>query len=280
MTLESLLESFSWLILPGGWVWPAVFWGVLAALATLEAWIPAIQRPARRLDRWEANIGLGLVNGIWAPLAPVTTLVAADWAARHGVGLMNQIETPIWVAFAATFLVRSLTGYAFHVTMHKVPVLWRLHRVHHLDTHLDATTGLRTHPVEYALSVVTMASAAAAFGLSPAAIVIYEIVEALMNLAVHTNLRLPRRLDGVLRLLLVTPNMHCVHHSSYQPETDSNYGGVISIWDRMFGTYRPEPIAPLQIGLEEVRDERASNLWWQIKSPIISIPRASGNREA
>jgi sterol desaturase/sphingolipid hydroxylase (fatty acid hydroxylase superfamily) len=283
MTVDLLVDNFTWPTLPSGLVWPAVFWGVLAVLATLEAWIPAIERPPQRRERWETNIGLGLVNGLMAPLAPVSAVIAAEWALGQGIGIINRIDAPLWAAFAATFAGRSLAGYAFHVTMHKIPLLWRLHRVHHLDTHLDATTGLRSHPFEYALSIVTMASLAVALGFSPAALVVYEIVEGLMNLASHTNLRLPRWPDRVLRLLLVTPNMHCVHHSSYRPETDSNYGGVLSIWDRVFGTYRSEPTHAfnrMQIGLEEVRDERASNLWWQIKSPALAIPRAINSADS
>jgi sterol desaturase/sphingolipid hydroxylase (fatty acid hydroxylase superfamily) len=278
MTVESLVDNFIWSNMTSSLIWPAVFWGLLAVIAALEAWIPAIERSPQRRDRWETNIGLGLANGILAPLAPVSAVLAAEWALRHGVGLLNQIDAPLWAAFAATFMLRSLAGYVFHVTMHKVPLLWRLHRVHHLDTHVDATTGLRSHPFEFALNIATMAGIAIALGLSPVALVIYEVVEALMNLATHANLRLPRGPDQVLRVLLVTPNMHCVHHSSDRLETDSNYGGVLSIWDRIFRTYRSEPMKTfdrMQIGLEEVRDERTSNLWWQIKSPVLAIPRAN-----
>jgi sterol desaturase/sphingolipid hydroxylase (fatty acid hydroxylase superfamily) len=254
-----------------------VFWGSLAILGALEVLIPAFQRSPDRLERWPTNIILGVVTITIVPLAPVSALWGAYWAYTHGIGLLNQVDHPWWIAVVVTLAVRSLSGYVDHVVMHKVPFLWRLHRVHHLDTHLDVSTSLRSHPAELATNIVTMVPAAIAFGLAPWVLLVYELVDSIVGALSHANLRIPEFLDRPLRWVMVTPNMHCLHHSSYQPETDSNYGTVFTIWDRLFGTYRAAPINGydgLQIGLSEIRDQRTSDLWWQLKSPAIRIVAA------
>jgi sterol desaturase/sphingolipid hydroxylase (fatty acid hydroxylase superfamily) len=218
-----------------------------------------------------------------APLAPVSAVLGAEWAQRHGIGLLNIADAPLWIAVIATFAIRDFAGYLFHVLMHKVALFWRMHRVHHFDTHLDVSTSLRSHPLEFAAIFFTMVPLVIAFGLDPWALAAYEIVLVIVNLYSHANLRLPELLDRPLRWLLVTPNMHCLHHSSFQPETDSNYGQVFSLWDRLFGTYSAVPRAgygAMQIGLAEIRDGRVSDLWWQIKSPALTIERVSASAGA
>ncbi len=162
--------------------------------------------------------------------------------------------------------------------MHKVPLFWRLHRVHHLDTHLDISTSLRSHPGELVTNLIIVVPGTIVFGLTPWVLIIYELADSTVSLFSHANLRMPQNWDRWLRWVLVTPNMHSLHHSSYQPETDSNYGTVFTFWDRLFGTYRHAPLGgydKLQIGLKEIRDQRASDLWWQLKSPVLSIEGAS-----
>jgi sterol desaturase/sphingolipid hydroxylase (fatty acid hydroxylase superfamily) len=196
---------------------------------------------------------------------------------------LNMVGGPWWVAAIATLAIRDFAGYLFHVLMHKVPLFWRMHRVHHFDTQLDVSTSLRHHPLEFAAMFFTMVPVAILFGLDPWALAAYEIVLGITDAFSHANLRLPKSLDQPLRRLLVTPNMHCLHHSSFQPETDSNYGQVFSLWDRLLGTYSAAPrtgYGAMQIGLAEIRDERASDLWWQIKSPAFTIERASANAAA
>ena len=209
------------------------------------------------------------------PLVPVSIVWAAQWANLNNVGLLNQIAHPLWIGVAVTLVIRSLAGYLVHVLMHKVPLFWRLHRVHHLDTHLDVSTSLRSHPAEPVVNLVITLPVAVIFGMTPWVLIIYELVDAIVNAFSHANLRMPHGLDRRLRWVFVTPNMHCIHHSSYQPETDSNYGQVFAFWDRLFGTYRHAPARgydELQIGLAEIRDQRASDIWWQLKSPAINIP--------
>jgi len=282
--MKDALEGIrAWLLSDRDVLWFAAYWGLLAFIAGLEVVLPAFRQPPQRSKRWPANLGLGIVNMTLAPLAPVSAVWGAQWAQHEGIGLLNALGGPLWTAVVVTFAVRSLAGYLLHVLMHKVPLFWRMHRVHHFDTQLDVSTSLRSHPLEFAATLLTMVPIAILFGLNPWALAAYEAVESLTNALAHANLRLPQWLDRPLRRLLVTPNMHCLHHSSYQPETDSNYGQVFSLWDRLFGTYSSAPRAgyeAMQIGLAELRDARADDLWWQLKSPALAIARESAELAA
>jgi len=278
MTTQTFEGVYAWLSASAETVWFFAYWGVLALFAGLETTIPAFQQPPERQKRWPTNLGLGIVNMMLVPLAPVSAVWAANWAHSQGLGLLNAVSGPRWVAVIGTFALRDFAGYVFHILLHKVQLLWRTHRVHHLDTHIDVSTCLRHHPLELAAIFFTMVWVAIAFGLDPWALAAYEIIYTIVDANSHANLRLPLHIDRALRWLLVTPNMHCLHHSSFQPETDSNYGQVFSLWDRLFGTYSPAPSAgydAMQIGLAEIRDERVTDLWWQIKSPALTIERAS-----
>jgi sterol desaturase/sphingolipid hydroxylase (fatty acid hydroxylase superfamily) len=273
--LESVLAPF---LLDADALWFFAYWGILALFAGLEALAPAFQAPPQRERRWPINLGLGVINILLVPLAPVSAVWGAQWAQSQGIGLLNSVGGPRWIAVIATFAIRDFAGYIVHVLMHKVWLLWRMHRVHHFDTQIDVSTSLRHHPLEFAATFLAMVPLAIAFGLDPWALALYEIVLSAIDAYSHANLRLPERLDRPLRWVLVTPNMHCLHHSSYQPETDSNYGQVFTVWDRLFGTYSRAPRAGydgMQIGLAEIRDGRAADLWWQLKSPALTIERKS-----
>jgi len=273
---EALETIRGWLSFNTDIVWFLGYWFFLALLAGLETMIPAFHRPAQRQLRWPTNIGLGIMNMMLVTLVPVSAVWGAQWAGSKGVGLLNAIDASWWLEMMATFAIASLAGYAIHMLTHKVPLFWRLHRIHHSDTHLDVSTTLRSHPGEVVLLFLTMVPLAIVFGLDAWALGAYEGIHRIIGLVSHANLRLPERIDRPLRWLFVTPNMHCLHHSSYQPETDSNYSQVFSIWDRMFGTYSAAPKAGydvLQFGLEEIRDGRASDIVWQLKSPALRIER-------
>ena len=278
MILQLFQSSVAWFKSDSDVIWFLVFWSFLVILGALEIVIPAFQQPPERLHRWPTNFSLGVVNTMVLPLAPVSAVWGANWAYGQSIGLLNHIAHPWWIAVVVTFAVRSLAGYLDHVLMHKVPLLWRVHRVHHLDTHLDISTSLRSHPAELVTNLLIIVPTSIGFGLTPWVLVFYELTDSMVSVFSHANLRMPEGLDRWLRWVLVTPNMHSLHHSSYQPETDSNYGTVFTLWDRLFGTYRHAPMAgydKLQIGLREIRDQRASDLWWQLKSPALSIPSAS-----
>jgi sterol desaturase/sphingolipid hydroxylase (fatty acid hydroxylase superfamily) len=209
------------------------------------------------------------------PLVPISGILAAEWAQRHNIGLLNLLDGSWWMfAAIATVAIRSLSGYLLHLVLHKIPLLWSIHRVHHFDTTLDVSTGLRNHPLELALVLIVGVPISIIFGLTPWALIAYEAADALFALFSHANVRVPARLDRLLRTVIVTPRWHAMHHSSYRPETDSNYGTVFTIWDRMFRSYC-DPSAvypePLQFGLLELRDDRTSDLWWQLKSPVVGL---------
>jgi sterol desaturase/sphingolipid hydroxylase (fatty acid hydroxylase superfamily) len=167
-------------------------------------------------------------------------------------------------------LVRSLAQYAFHVLSHKVPLLWRLHRVHHSDVYLDVSSALRNHPLEMIANIIFTAAVIALFGLSPLVLAAFEVVDLFANVLTHANLRIPDTVERLLRLLFVTPVLHRLHHSPLRIETDSNYGNMFSFWDRAFGTYRGETIQAgpaIRFGLDEVSTERASDLQAQLSLP-------------
>jgi sterol desaturase/sphingolipid hydroxylase (fatty acid hydroxylase superfamily) len=269
-TFEALLGMF----LPDTQtLWFLAYWGLLAAFAWLEFTVPANRAASNRERRWPTNFGFGIINIVLVTLSPASAVITAQWAENSGVGLLNMASGPWWIALIATVVIRSLGGYALHVLLHKVRLLWPMHRVHHSDTHLDVTTSIRSHPLEFVFQFFTWVPLAVVLGLDPWALAAYELVEGFISLASHANVRrLPDRLDRALRWLFVTPNMHRLHHSSYRPETDSNYGALFSVWDRLFGTYSAAPrdgYDAIQIGLEEIGDERAADFLWQLKSPAI-----------
>jgi len=258
--------------------WFFLYWGVLGALAALEMFIPDRDLPAGRENRWPANFAIGFANAILVPLVPVSVVVVASRAQDREFGLLNYIHPPAWIGAGVTFVALSLAGYGIHVLLHKVPALWRLHRVHHMDLHLDVSTALRTHPLEMLITVVALSAATALLGAVLWAVACYELMDQIVALISHANVRLPRRLEKPLRLLLVTPRFHCLHHSSCRPETDSNYGSLFTLWDRFFGTLNVVPAAGydgVRVGLDEVRDARTWNLWWQMISPAMRLDSAA-----
>lgn len=249
------------------------YWLCLAMFAAIEWAQPAFGGAPQRQDRWPTNFGIGILNIGLAMLVPVTAVAMAQWAKTNGFGLLNIWRVPFWFMALATVLGRSFAGYLFHVTEHKVRTLWRIHRIHHCDTHLDVSTSLRNHPLELIALLCLIVPLAVAIGFDPWVLAAYELIESMTNAFAHANLRLPEKIDRPLRWLFVTPNMHCLHHSAFQPETDSNYGQVFSFWDRIFGTYAAAPRAgygAMQIGLNEIGFEQASDIVWQMKLPAMA----------
>jgi len=253
-----------------------VYWLVLVLFAGLEFFAPQFQ-VSHRGRRWPMNFGLGLINLALIPLVPISALWASEWAQHNGIGLLNLLDSSWWLLAAITTIaIQSFASYATHLLFHKTPWLWRLHRVHHFDNVVDVSTGLRNHPVELLPTLLINASVAIVFGLLPWALITYGTADVLFALYSHANIRIPTSLDRRLRLVLVTPRIHAVHHSAHKPETDSNYGGVFTIWDRLFGTYcdlRADCPETIQFGLAELQDERASDLWWQLKSPACLLTK-------
>lgn len=238
--------------------------GVLTALIALETLFPRKQRVMPRLGRWITNLSLGGFSLIAVRLmGPLTVASAALAAEASGFGLLPLLPLPAWATAVAALIVLDVAMWAQHMAMHKWPLLWRLHQVHHADRDLDVTSGLRFHPFEAAVSMVWKAGVVFLLGAPLAVALAYEIVLGSMALFTHANLRLPLWLDRVLRYVIVTPDMHRVHHSVVRAETDANFGNALSIWDRLFLTYRQDPEggqAGFILGLEDWQDERPASL--------------------
>ncbi len=263
------------------WFW--LFWVLIIVLPAMEYIHPRSQHATDWDERWTVNIGFGVLNGALTSIAPALAVVSAGWAEQHGVGLLNWVAAPGWIVVVATVAVRSLADYVSHVLMHQIPLFWRLHRIHHSDQSLNVSTGLRFHPLEVAASALYMAPIALAFGLSPAVLAVYAVVESVLALLSHADFRIPDALDRGLGRLFITPHIHRIHHSADQPETDSNYGNVFTIWDRLFGTYRAEarlPDSEMRFGLDDIDRAQANDFLWQITSPALPAqlpPRAAGS---
>jgi len=248
-------------------------------LSTMAAWeLLARRRPllAPKRWRWLRNFALVVLDTLCLRL--VSTLLIAGLAIGAAIkaeqwswGLLNQTAVPYWVEIAVTLLVFDVVIYAQHVAFHKIPVLWRIHRVHHSDLDFDVTTALRFHPIEIVLSMGIKMGLALALGAPPAAVLAFEVILNGMAMFNHGNVRLPAVADRLLRLALVTPDMHRVHHSAWHRETDSNYGFNLSWWDRLFRTYRPQPRDGhdnMRIGLDAFRDAGEQTLWWVLRLPF------------
>lgn len=251
-----------------------VFIGLFALFAVLETLSPRRQRNVRRQGRWFTNWTMVVLDALTLRLMalalPLLAVGAALDAKEAGWGLFNLIALPAWPEFLLTILVFDFAIWAQHMITHKVPLLWRFHRVHHADRDMDVTTAIRFHPVEIAASMLLKIGLVYLLGPAVWAVIAFEVLlngTALFN---HANLRLPMALDRVLRMVLVTPDMHRVHHSTLRVEHDSNYGFALSIWDRLFGTYVPQPKAgheAMVIGLEW-QDDGPTRLGWSLSLPF------------
>ncbi len=220
----------------------ASFAGVLALMAGLETLAPRRRPGAPRGWRWANNLALVAVDSLCVRLLfPLAGVGFALLAQERGWGLLHLVSVPGWLAFAVSFVLLDLVIWGQHVAFHRTPALWRLHRMHHADPDIDASTGLRFHPLEIIVSMLVKFAAVAALGAPPAAVLAFEVALNATSMFNHANLRLPAGLDAALRAVIVTPDMHRVHHSVDPAETHSNFGFNLSIWDRLFATYRAQP---------------------------------------
>lgn len=241
----------------------AVFLVVLVAMAGWELAAPRRRQDIPRILRWTNNLALVVVDTIILRLTfPILAVGLALMAEARGWGLFNVLDLPLWLAVLLSILLLDLAIYLQHVLFHAVPSLWRLHRMHHADLEFDVTTGLRFHPVEIVLSMVIKLAIVAALGAPAVAVLLFEVLLNATALFNHANIRLPAGLDRVLRWVVVTPDMHRVHHSVIPAETNSNFGFNLPWWDRLLGTYRAQPKAGhdgMTIGIEQFRTRR--DLW-------------------
>jgi sterol desaturase/sphingolipid hydroxylase (fatty acid hydroxylase superfamily) len=264
------------------------YFGALAGMAVWEALAPRRALTASLRLRWSGNFAITLLQSLltwW--LFPLASIGVAILAADRGWGLFRLVDAPYWLSFAITLAALDLSRYAQHRLQHSVPLLWRLHRMHHTDQDFDFTTALRFHPLDALLTSAIAFAVVAGLGAPVAAVALYELAFVLMAMFAHGNVRLPGRADALLRRVLITPDMHRIHHSTALAETNSNYGGVVSWWDRLFGSYVAEPAAGhegMSIGLAAYRDRRHLMLHRMLADPFMGHPRpapsAAGLRPA
>lgn len=239
------------------------FLGILAVMAVWEVLAPKRVLTVSKTVRWTNNLGLVFLNSFIVRLIfPAAAVGMASFANAHGWGIFNYFSLPPVLAIVLTVVAMDFIIYLQHVLVHAVPVLWRLHRVHHADLDYDVTTGARFHPIEIILSMLIKFATIVVLGAPVVAVIIFEVLLNAMAMFNHGNVGLPNTLDRVLRWFIVTPDMHRVHHSIEDDETNSNFGFNLSIWDRLFGTWREQPRSGHQgmtIGIREFRRPRQSS---------------------
>jgi sterol desaturase/sphingolipid hydroxylase (fatty acid hydroxylase superfamily) len=261
----------AWLIANEAPLRLGAFLGVLALLLLLQ-WRFALRGDGRWARRQAVNLGLVAIGTLLARL--VLPVLAVGWASEawtRGWGLLPALALPDWAGFLLALVLLDLAIYWQHRLFHRVALFWRLHRVHHSDLAFDVTTGVRFHPLELLVSLLIKLAVIAALGAPAVAVLVFELLLSIGALFTHADFALPSRLDRRLRWLLVTPSMHRIHHSPRRIETDSNYGFHLSLWDRLFGSYRQAPMQPeasMPIGLEDWREPAAQRLWPLLRQPL------------
>jgi len=250
------------------------FCGIFAVMALWELIGPRRKQTVGRTWRWPNNLGVVLVDTVLVRiLFPTTAVGLALVANERGIGLLNVVSVPPSIGVVVSVILLDLAIYFQHVLFHAVPMLWRLHRMHHADLDIDVSTGLRFHPIEILLSMLIKLTVVIALGAPAVAVLVFEMLLNATSMFNHSNVRLPLGFDRLLRWFVVTPDMHRVHHSVLTRETNSNFGFNLPWWDRLFGTYRAQPAAgheTMTIGIEQFRDPRELGLDRMLVQPFRS----------
>lgn len=268
----------------------AFFLGIFTVMAFWELMLPRRVLTVSKAVRWVNNLGLVVFNTLLLRLLfPVAAVGMAAFTTERGWGLLNHLQVPPVLAVPIAVIAMDFVIWLQHVMVHAVPILWRLHRVHHADLDYDLTTGARFHPIEIVLSMLIKFATIMVLGPPVVAVMAFEVILNGMAMFNHANVRLPRDLDGLLRWLVVTPDMHRVHHSVEDDEANSNFGFNLSVWDRLFGTYRDQPRGGhegMAIGIHRYRDpEQVDRLPGMLMLPFIGktggyvINRRNWNRD-
>jgi sterol desaturase/sphingolipid hydroxylase (fatty acid hydroxylase superfamily) len=255
----------------------SVFAGVFVLMALIELVLPKRQLIVTKGRRWLTNLGISVTAAVvlrlMAALAvPLAAAAAAFYAQEHEIGLLNAVAWPAWLKIVIALAVLDLAIWAQHLASHKIPILWRLHRVHHADRDIDVTTAVRFHPVEIALSMLWKIVVVVPLGASPFAVFLFEVILNGCAMFNHANIALPAWLDRIVRLFIVTPDMHRVHHSVQRREHDSNYGFNLSLWDRLFRTYTAQPEGGhlgMTIGLTPYQSDDPTRFGWSLWLPFV-----------
>ncbi len=248
--------------------------GIVTLFFTLEQFLDAQFKFKKRAQHLFQNI-LFMVVFFLANIFWATVLVfSIEWLNNNEIGLFYLFQLPVWAKLILGVALFDFVTYWFHRIAHKLPILWRFHRVHHSDTTMDSSTYFRGHPVEIFLWFsVSNIVAAGIFGLDLFALALYALVSTPFLIFEHSNLRFPKWLDNTVGLIFTTPNIHKVHHEQDQYYTDSNYSDIFILWDRMFGTFKHKPVEDIKFGLAEFDTNKKQSFWYLIKSPFINIKR-------
>jgi len=240
----------------------------LTAIFCFEQYFPNRKRVPYWWKHFRRNCLIGSINGLFTSVTGAAVSVGViSWLGDHSVGLLRMGQGPEWIEFAIAFILFDLWIYTWHWTNHQIPFLWRFHRVHHSDPAMDMTTALRFHPVEIMLSSVLNIIIFAIIGLNMEVLIIYKGIFHMNVLFHHSNFRISPKMDRFMRTLIVSPNMHRIHHSNIREETDSNYSSLFSFWDRIFGTYRRRDVKEITFGLEKWMEEK-----WQTVAGLLKLP--------
>ena len=252
------------------------FIGIFVIVAFVERYVPRRALSTSKTRRWFGNIGIVIINSaLLRLLFPAAGVGIAIWVGQQGWGAFNNVELPYWSKVALSAIILDFIIYLQHVMFHAVPLLWRLHMMHHADMDYDVTTGNRFHPIEILLSMVIKGAAIIVLGAPALGVIIFEILlngTAMFN---HGNFFIPLGIDRTLRWAVVTPDMHRVHHSVFPSEANSNFGFNLPWWDRVMGTYRAQPSRGhegMTIGLNQFRDSSRLTLPWMLALPFIGKP--------
>jgi sterol desaturase/sphingolipid hydroxylase (fatty acid hydroxylase superfamily) len=259
-------------------------------MALIELLWPKRKLMVSKRKRWLTNLGISVTGTLLLWLlrlmsvlaVPVAAIAAAFYAETHQIGLLNQVAWPAWVKLTIALVVLDLAIWAQHLASHKIPLLWRLHQVHHADRDIDVTTAVRFHPIEIGLSMLWKIVVVVPLGASPFSVFLFEVILNACAMFNHANIALPQWLDRIVRLFIVTPDMHRVHHSVLRREHDSNYGFNLSIWDRLFRTYTAQPEAGHQgmtIGLNPYQSTAPTRFGWSLWLPFGRQPRGDRTPE-
>ena len=253
----------------------SAFLGIFTAVALCEVVAPRRKRAFSRLTRWPNNIGIVVLNtAVLRVLFPTAAVGMALAAGANGWGLFNAFAVPGWLAVVLSVVIMDLAIYLQHVLVHAVPALWRVHRMHHADLDYDVTTGARFHPIEIVFSMGLKLMVVGAVGAPALAVMIFEVILNATAMFNHGNVRIPKGVDRMLRLIVVTPDMHRVHHSVIPEETNSNFGFNLPWWDRLFGTYTDQPQGgheSMTIGIVQFRNSRDLRLDRMLIQPFRDV---------
>ncbi len=253
---------------------------VLAVLWAVESVAPMFIGRSRRVTHGLANLALAAINAALAFGCAFGILFVTEYSRVHELGLLHRVDLPIWAKWVIALVVFDGWQYWWHRLNHRLPLLWRFHAVHHSDAEMDATSAVRFHTVEIAFSFAARMLVLPVLGMTIPQVLLYEAITLPIIMFHHSNIRMPGKLDRALRLFIVTPWMHWVHHSRWQPETDSNYSSGLSVWDRVFGSFRlREKPETIDLGLDEWNEKEWRGLWGMWRKPFGTLAKREADNE-